>query len=86
MRPIDSESDAIVAVPARVVAAAIRGLEAGADAILDRDWACYSPEEHAETERYAEEAFICVARALEHTLSRQSSKTDVSSDRSFRRS
>jgi hypothetical protein len=68
MRPIETESDALVAVPARVVTAAIRGLDAGADAILDRDWACYSPEERVETERYADETFTCVARALRSAL------------------
>jgi hypothetical protein len=65
-----SDSDEVVSVPARVVAAAIRGLELGADAMLDRDWACYSPEERAETERYAEATFIWVARALQARLAR----------------
>lgn len=66
----EADSESLVAIPAHVVEAAIRGLESGADAILDRDWACYAPGEREEAERYANETCLSVAGALQRALDR----------------
>jgi hypothetical protein len=62
---IKPRPDRTITVPVLLISAAIHGLEVGADAMLDRDWDCYSHEERVEMERYVEATFARVARALE---------------------
>jgi hypothetical protein len=47
---------------------AVRALRLGADAVLDRDWDCYSAAERVEAERYASATFTNVAQQLERLL------------------
>jgi hypothetical protein len=55
-------------VPRPLVVAAIGAIRAGADALLDRDWQCYSVEERRDAELYADVAFIRIADQLEQLL------------------
>lgn len=63
-----AEHQPSIDVPQHLVHAAIGGLRSGADAVLDRDWDCYSLEERSDAERYAKTAFLQVADELERLL------------------
>jgi hypothetical protein len=58
----------MIPVPGPLLVAAIEAIRAGSDALLDRDWDCYSEEERNEAERYAETSLLRVAEELERLL------------------
>ena len=60
----DDESGPRVHVPASIVDAAVIGLRAGAEAILDRDWELFTPDEQLDAERFARETCHAPADAL----------------------
>lgn len=60
--------DAQVAVSRELLAATITALRLGAEAVLDRDWDCYSASERLDAERYADETFSKVADTLTRLL------------------
>jgi hypothetical protein len=86
MGSLDAKPEPRVGVSRKLLAEAIKALRLGCDAVLDRDWDCYSASERLEAERYATATFTSVAQQLEQILDSQSSNTEVSSERSFRRS
>jgi predicted kinase len=57
-----------VAVPHEVLLDAIEALRLGGEAILDRDWDCYSTTERQEAERFADNTFTNIAEQLERLL------------------
>ena len=57
-----------VAVPRDLLSETIEALRLGYDAVLDRDWDCYSDSERVEAASYAEATFMIVANQLEQLL------------------
>jgi hypothetical protein len=61
-------SEGSVGVPRRLILEAISALRLGEDAVLDRDWECYSESEHEEARNYATDTFARVAKELQRLL------------------
>jgi hypothetical protein len=68
MEPEGLQQNRAVLVPMTVLAAAISAIRLGGDAVLDRDWDCYSPAEREEAERHVEATFWSIARELERLV------------------
>lgn len=68
MGPHQPASESSVAVPRRLLLEAVSALRLGQDAVLDRDWQCYSDSEHEEAQRYATDTFARVVEELQGLL------------------
>lgn len=68
MKSSETDRRRPVPVPHQLLVSAVRALRLGADAVLDRDWDCYSAAERVEAERYAGATFTNVAQQLERLL------------------
>jgi hypothetical protein len=53
-----------VVIPRELVLEMIKALRLGAEAVLDRDWDCYSAAERDDAEGFVAEAFTNVAEQL----------------------
>lgn len=67
LRPIEgvNPTQEFIPVPRGLLTEVIEGLWIGADAVLDRDWSCYSEEERADAQRFVDSHFVRLIRVLE---------------------
>lgn len=68
MGTVRTNTDGRIAVPRELLVATIKALRLGGDAVLDREWDCYSKSERLEAEQHAEETFTRVVQELERLL------------------